>query len=199
MTTYSLSGCQKSPAIDQMLKAKSDVYGYVSDALRTSATSSAGPVPKGAPSARIVIAAAGAATAAGRHRASRIHSRSAAAMTTPSAMPNCGLIIIAMAPSTPAASQRPRPAATRPANIGSVPTASICPQYGPAKICAGDSIQSADARTALARPAARHTSIAAPSAMAMSAGTLAAFTARRRASPSNSAPSSHSTYRYPGG
>ena len=88
---------------------------------------------------------------------------------------------------------------TSDAKSGRVPTESTWPQYGPAKIWPGASIQSAVARTAFARPAARHTSVAASTAMPMSAGMDIAFTASRSSSPSNSAPRSQSTYRYPGG
>jgi len=82
---------------------------------------------------------------------------------------------------------------------GSVPTASTCPQYGPAKIGPGCSDQTAAPTIAAVRPAVRHTTRAARTAMPMSAGMLIALTASRRNSPSNSAPRSQRTYRNAGG
>ncbi|TME75703.1 MAG: hypothetical protein E6I48_06315 [Chloroflexi bacterium] len=78
---------------------------------------------------------------------------STAPAITTAPMPNCGFTIAASAASAPAVAQRPRPAATSAARRGSDPTASICPQYGPAKIAAGESDHRPAARIALPRPA----------------------------------------------
>src|SRR6267142_1382441 len=72
----------------------------------------------------------------------------AAAITTIAAIPNCGFTIAASPATAPAVAQRPRPASTSAAMSGRVPTASTCPQYGPAKIGPGESIQTAAERTA---------------------------------------------------
>ena len=60
-------------------------------------------------------------------------------------MPNCGFTRAAIAARTPASHHFREPAATSEPKSGSVPTASTCPQYGPAKITPGCSDQIADA------------------------------------------------------
>ncbi len=144
--------------------------------------SSPGPARNGRPNNRTVTPAPTTARIDGRQSASRIQTITAAAITTIAAIPNCGFTIAASPATAPAVAQRPRPASTSAAMSGRVPTASTCPQYGPAKIGPGESIQTAAARTAYVLPD-RHTSDAAITAMPMSAGTDMAFSTKLRSGP----------------
>jgi hypothetical protein len=89
--------------------------------------------------------------------------------------------------------------ATSARSTTSVPTASTCPQYGPAMTAPGANDQRAAARTPPPGLPCRHTRVALISAIATSAGMEIDLIARRRASPSKIAASSHSTYRNAGG